>query len=139
MEYHHDLEWLRYTVLNYVSHQIHVADGRNVNNSWDNSSVNDSVHREFRYFLFLSYFGLLSRMKMYYTVLISTVLVGTASSLLLTHEQSSWRRVDAKTMPETVAPSVVDKQRGKCHGNGGKNLCQHLQMHYINMNKINCN
>ena len=62
-----------------------------------------------------------------------------ASSVLLTHEQSTWRRVDAKAMPETVAPSVVDKQRRKCHGNGGKNLCQHLQIHYINMNKINCN
>ena len=70
MEYHHELEWLRYTVLNWVTRQSHVADGRNVNNSWDNSSVNDSVHTEFRYFLFLSYFGLLSRIKIYYTVLI---------------------------------------------------------------------
>ena len=48
----------------------HVTNCQNINNSWDNLLTNDRVHTEFRLFLLLSYFGMLARIKMCYTVII---------------------------------------------------------------------
>ena len=50
--------------------QCHVTYSWNVNNRWDRCLANDRIHTELQHFLHQSYFGMLTQIKMYCTVII---------------------------------------------------------------------
>ena len=62
-------DWQQTLYIDRACRQSHVTDSWNVNNRWSTRLANNIINKNVRHILLYGYFFILSRSKMYYTVI----------------------------------------------------------------------